>query len=314
MKVEIFILNYNGRELLSECLPSIRDASCRSKYKPRVIVVDNQSNDGSYEFVSDNFADIDFKKMKQNRVLCSFNDVLAESDADIAFLLNNDITVKQEFIDPIIDIFEKDPKTFMVAPKFYKRDEKELECIWFVPHFRAGVFNAFSAHKIGFSDDNNVCYTFQCGIAAFDRKKFLQLSGYDDIYLPGRLEDSDICFRAWKKGYKCYYQPKSIGFHKEMASFKKRFSMKEILTLSHRNTYIFMWKNITDPAILAKHFLLLIPRFGYALLTFKIEIIAGFFQALGKIRLILQKRKTARKNFLLKDREVFALFTGERKW
>lgn len=311
MKVEIFILNYNGKDLLEECLPSILAAAKRSVYKPSVTIVDNMSKDGSKEMVNDLFSDVRFMQMKENRVLSSFNDAAGSSEADIVFLLNNDIKVGEECIDSLVEVFNKYDNVFMASPKFYNYTGDTLECIWFLPQIKKGVFNGGSAHLAGKEESKDVCYTFQCGMAAFDRIKFLELGGFDEIYLPGRVEDSDLCFRAWKRGYKCYYQPKSIMYHKGTASFKKAFKEKQMLSLSHRNIYVFTWKNITDPILLFKHFIFLVPRLFYGLFSFKTEIPAGFFKAIPLIPNIIKKRKLEKKYFVIPDRKLFKLFTGK---
>jgi len=311
VKVDILILNHNGRELLEECLPSICKASAASIYRPKILVVDNVSSDGSHEFIEKNYPDICFKKMKENKVLSSFNEVAQESDADIIILLNNDIKVDENFIDPLVSVFAKDQKSFMASFKTYNFDKTGLDCIWFVPRFRHGVFTAISAHKVGKEDKPGICYTFQSGMAAFNRKKFLEVGGFDDIYLPGRIEDSDLHFRAWKRGYRCYYQPESIVYHKASVSFKKVFNEKEMLALSHRNVFVFTWKNIRDPFLLFKHFVFLIPRFAYAIITFKTEIITGFFRALSMLSQVLRKRKEAKKHNFISDTKLFKLFDGK---
>lgn len=307
MKIEIDILNYNGADLLKMCLPSVLEAARFSAYKCRLVVVDNLSTDDSQRLVAEEFPEFEFYRTNENRVLCSFNDAAKESDADIMFFLNNDIRVNVDFIDPMVEPFLNDKGIFLVAAKCYNFDGTEIENSAFLPDFRWGVFKAVTEKK---SQDiiDTFSYTFQDGCGAFDRKKFLGLNGYDEIYLPGRIEDSDLGFRAWKKGYKSYYQPKSIIYHMGMASFTRYFSMRRLLTLSHRNIFIFTWKNITDRTLLFKHILFIVPRFVYAFLSFKWEIIAGFFKALLVLPAILKRRKRAGGEFLLSDREVFRLF------
>lgn len=310
-KIGIYILNYNGRDLLKECLPSIIKASEKSIYKPAITVVDNRSVDDSKGLVRELFPKVLFLEMKENRVLSSFNEAVAASDADVVLLLNNDIRVDENCIDPLMDIFDKYDSAFMAAPKFYNYSGDELDCIWFIPKFTRGVFSAASAHLSGMKDSPDVCYTFQCGMAAFDKKKFLELGGFDDLYLPGRIEDCDLCFRAWKRGLRSYYQPRSVMFHKATVSFKKAFKEKELLALSHRNIYIFTWKNITDPKFLLIHFTFLIPRLLYGIVSFKTEIAVGFFRALRLMPRILKKRGAEKKFFTISDGKIFGLFNGE---
>ncbi len=71
--VNIIILNYNGKDLLAECLPSIIEASHVSRYSCKVTVIDNVSIDGSVEFVRAEFSDVDVFEAKEYLVLCSYN-------------------------------------------------------------------------------------------------------------------------------------------------------------------------------------------------------------------------------------------------
>lgn len=145
----------------------------------------------------------------------------------------------------------------------------------------------------------------QSGYGAFDRKKFLLLGGYDDLFLPGRLEDSDLCFRAWKMGWKGYYVPDSIIYHKGAASFIKRFGKRTTLEIAHRNSFLFVWKNITDPVLLFEHAILLPARLILAALKGQWEFLSGFLKALKFLPIVIEKRKKETLVFAKKDKEVF---------
>lgn len=312
MKIEIMILNYNGRDLLQKCLPSIVEASKNSIYKPHIIVVDNKSTDDSRNYVGNNFRDVIFKEMPENRVLCSLNDAARESDADIIIFLNNDLVVSKDFIDPMIDIFIQKKGVFLSAARVYNFDGTDIEEGRTKPSIRWGIVKGVSRYKGYENDLENESYTFLAGFGAFDRKKFLELGGYDALYLPGIMEDTDICFRAWRRGYYCYYQPKSHIYHIGRASFAKRFGNSKLLAISHRNTYFFIWKNITDARILAMNLLFTLPRMIYALAAFKFEIIQGFVWFLRELPGVLKSRK---KEYdfsgifnVRTDREVFGIF------
>jgi GT2 family glycosyltransferase len=147
-------------------------------------------------------------------------------------------------------------------------------------------------------------------VAAFRRDMFLQLDGYDDLYLPGRLEDVDICYRGWKRGYKAYYVPQSLAYHKGMASFKKDFGYKKTLTLAYRNTFCFIWKNITDKRLLIEHVTFLIPWILFSLFKFNFSFISGLIQALPKLPQALSGRTKEKLWFTKTDRELFDLL----KW
>src|SRR3989338_11125391 len=113
LKPEIFVLNYNGRSLLLECLPSIIEAAKASPLPCPVTVIDNRSSDDSAEIIKTRFPDVRFQVTKKNVVLCAFNKAACASESDIIFLLNNDLKADRNFIEPLLKIFEEHEDAFM---------------------------------------------------------------------------------------------------------------------------------------------------------------------------------------------------------
>jgi hypothetical protein len=122
--------------------------------------------------------------------------------------------------------------------------------------------------------------TFSSGFGAFSREIFMDLGGYDDRYLPGIMEDVDLCYRARRAGYQLYYEPQSVVYHWGQASFKKAFGRRKTLALAHRNTFLFMWKNFSSPSFWIEHLFFLPLRLLLALVRGQWEWIQGFFAAL----------------------------------
>lgn len=301
--VNIIILNYNGRDLLAECLPSIVEASHTSKFSCKVTVIDNVSTDDSVSFLRSNFPDVDIVGAKENLVLCSYNDVLRIIKDDIVILLNNDIKVRNDFVDPLIELFKQED-VFLVSPKSYFFDGR-YEGGKSYAFMRYGIFGTDHSFKEDCEKANERSYTFASGYGAFDREKFLELGGYDDLYLPGRLEDADLCFRAWKRGYKCYYQPESVVYHKGAESFNSRFGVNGTLVINSRNVFLFMWKNISSPLFLFEHIVLLFPRLIFACLRGQTVFVYGFLKAIPLLPRALKKRNID--NRLLNDRDIFKI-------
>ena len=288
MKVGIYILNYNGRSLLETCLPSILEAVKKSRFNCNVVVVDNVSTDTSGELVESDFRDVEFREMPENRVLCSFNDVVKDSDEDIVLLLNNDLKIEPDAIDRLVEVFAEKDDAFAVVPCCYSYDGSKIEVSRTLPVIRCGLLKG-----VPDPEGENIkylSYTLQGGFAAFSREKFLDIGGYDDLYLPGIIDDTDLCVRAWKKGYACYYQPKSIFYHMGRASFKKAFGLRRLLAISHRNTYLFSWKNMDSLGDLLASVLCIPLRMIYAAFTLKPEIIWGFFWTFPHILTVAKKR------------------------
>ncbi|MFA5008036.1 MAG: glycosyltransferase [Candidatus Omnitrophota bacterium] len=300
MKINIAILNYNGKKLLEECLPSILEAAHNSRLKPKVTVLDNRSNDTSVEFLKKEFPEVNIYIAKENKVYCSYNEFFKNVDDDVVVILNSDIKVDKNFLDPLIKNF-KDPDVFFVSSRMYYFDGVTYQGDKSKAVIRLGIISAdtrFKGYKTLIMDK---AFTFSTGNGAFHRKKFLELGGFDELYLPGRYEDVDFCFRGWKEGFKGIYEPESITYHKGYASFKAAFSDREIQKTVFRNSLLFMWKNITDKKILFKMHLWLLPRLILFILTLRFYFLKGFFDALVKVSEIKKSRSV---NFKKTDRQV----------
>lgn len=305
MKVEIIVLNYNGGELFLSCLPSLVRAVKISKHQARLVILDNGSSDGSADESKRRFSEAAVIHAPVNRLLCSYNDyLLRSSDCEIAILLNNDMRVDEGFVDLLVDHF-KDHDLFMVTPKCLTFDGKTYD--GGVTRFRMklGIFWASSRYP-GFEKDLGIVHpTLSAGFGAFDRLKFLALGGYDDLYLPGRLEDSDLCFRAWKRGWKLLCEPQSVVYHAGAHAFNRRFGRSGTLKINHRNSFLFVWKNISDPGYLLSHLFFLPGRLLFAILRGQFEFVMGFFEALPRLGQALSRRfrqPIARRS----DREIFS--------
>jgi len=297
-KVNIIILNYNGKDLLAKYLPSVIEAGDLSRHECKVSVIDNKSSDGSVEFLRSDFPGVDIFVAKENRVLCSFNEVVRSVTEEIVIFLNNDIGLDPGFVDPLISHFGNDGILF-AAPKECSPDGE------FRGGVNRGVFKfGFFRNLVKEGSEDTCQYSMAVHGGAFDRKKFNELGGYDDMYLPGYVEDLDLCYRGWKRGWYGLYEPRSVMFHEGCASFNKTYGHDRKLTIVHRNTFLFFWKNVTSFRQIFLHVLFIVPRLVLSLVTGRLSLVLGFFQALKRIGRALKGRRDVRGTFTLTDEEV----------
>ncbi|MDP8299899.1 MAG: glycosyltransferase family 2 protein [Candidatus Tantalella remota] len=308
MRVNVIILNYNGEALIPACLPSVISARNASRNGVRITVIDNESTDGSLEVLASYGSEIEVRRLP-NRVLCSFNDAVMEQEEELAILLNNDMRVDEGFIDPLVQVFEDNEDAFMAVPKCFDFEGKTLEGGRSKGFIKYGWFGAVARYEGWMDDIDEAGYTFQSGFGAVRKDRFLQLEGYDDLYLPGRLEDSDICFRSWKKGQKSYYQPKSAVYHMGGESFGRKFGKGGVSEIDSRNSAMFFWKNISDPVLWMKHILYMPIRIIWWLSRGDASAVKGLFQAFLRIPDVMKRRKALGKGGL-SDKEIFEIFRG----
>src|SRR6516165_6763610 len=107
-RTHILVLNYNGRELLAEGLPSIVAAAAHAPLPCAVSVVDNGSTDGSLEHLAEHWPDVGVFR-EPNRGLASFNHVLARLDEPVVLLLNNDVRLDPDAVTHLVRAFDDHP-------------------------------------------------------------------------------------------------------------------------------------------------------------------------------------------------------------
>jgi len=255
MHVDLLVLNYNGRRLLAECLPTVLRAAEQSRHRCRVTVVDNNSTDDSLEWLGRHWPDVRVVR-RPNRGLCSFNDILSTLEGPVAVLLNNDIKLDPASIDPLVEPLIAEPDCFMTAPRCWLFDGATYEGFRTAVTWRWGLVQAtalFPGHESGVEQPG---LTASAGAAmAVDVRRFVELGGFDPIYLPGRLEDLDFAFRGYQSGGYARYVPESVAYHRGAATFGRVHGDGGCMRLALRNTLLFQWKNLRHPRHIARQML-----------------------------------------------------------
>ena len=258
MLVHLIVLNYNGRRLMGECLPSIIVAAAASRHRCRVVVIDNQSTDDSISWLQKNYPQVQIIP-HDNRGLCSYNDVVSTLGGEVAVLLNNDIKLHPRAIDPLIEPFlsgggsADGSKCFMTAPRCRRFDDATYEGFRTAVCWRWGLIQATALYPGHEATVGMPGQTASAGaVMAVDCDKFNELGGFDPLYLPGRLEDLDFAFRGYQAGYHARYVPHALSWHKGMASFAEAFGEDGCDALALRNTLLFQWKNLRHPTHIAR--------------------------------------------------------------
>lgn len=303
--VHVLVLNYNGRHLLEECLPSVVQAVERCAHSCRLGVIDNSSSDGSIEFLRREFPAVEVYEC-ENLGLCSFNSVLAGSDARVAVLLNNDIKLAADCLNPLLaplleaagcDANALDARPcLLTAPLCWLFDGVTYEGFRTSIRWRFGLVQStalFPGNEPGrFLPD----LTCAAGAAlAVDREKFLSLGGFDPLYLPGRIEDLDLAYRGYQAGYVAQYVPGAVAYHLGQATFGDVFGEAGCRSLAIRNTLLFQWKHLRHPWHLVRQMVGLPLRLAYDLVRAswtpqpaRFALWRGLVQAMARRRTVQQ--------------------------
>ncbi len=277
-RTSILILNYNGRALLEECLPSVVAASARSPVPCTVSVIDNSSTDHSVAWLAEHWPEITVH-LEPNRALASFNTVLARLTEPAVLLLNNDIKLDPNAVGPLLKSLEVHPDALFSAPQCWTFDGQTYEGMRTRVRMRFGLIQGLCRVPGFEASVTTADLTASAGpILAVNRQRFLELGGYDPLYFPGRIEDLDLGFNAWMRGWKGYYVPESLAYHKGFASFEPAFGQGGCDLLAARNSLLFAWKNLTGLRLI-QHAAWLPARLAYAVTRGRTNFLQAFCEA-----------------------------------
>lgn len=230
------ILNYNGRKHLEHLLPTACAAARNFSGTCAVVVLDNQSTADDVAWIEREFPSIQAVAARDNDFLFSYNPLAKERTEDILVLLNNDLKVDHDFVAPLVRHFESSD-VFSVSARSYDWNGEEVTSGPARLEFKNGFYswNFDTQHQ-------KTCHTLftSGGFMAVDRKKFVELGGFNRLFAPAYCEDVDLCFRAWRRGWRCIYEPNSIVWHRYQGTWSYH-SENGLSALQLRNLLLMQW-------------------------------------------------------------------------
>jgi GT2 family glycosyltransferase len=246
-KIAVVILNWNGVKLLEQFLPSVIQYSSEAT----IYVADNASTDVSVAFVKKNYPTIKIIQNKTNQGFAGgYNDALQYVDAEIYALVNSDIEVTENWLQPILQTFEAEPETAIIQPKIL--DFKKKEYFEYAgagggfidkygyPFCRGRIFDTLEKDNGQYDDTAEIFWA--SGACFFIRSAvYKELKGFDEDFF-AHQEEIDLCWRAINKSYSIKYNSGSVVYHVGGATLQKANSKKTYLNF--RNSLLMLTKNL----------------------------------------------------------------------
>lgn len=218
MRVAVVILNWNGKSYLERFLPSVVEYS-----KPHeVVVADNDSTDDSIAFVESTYPSVTIVKNDVNGGFAKgYNDALKRIEADVYVLLNSDVEVSPNWIEPIISMMEQDASIGAAQPKILS--EKERTHFEYAgaaggyidkdgyPFCAGRIFNEYEEDKGQYNEPREIFWA--SGASLFIRAKLYHEAGGLDEDFFAHMEEIDLCWRIKNRGFRVMYCPDSKVYH-----------------------------------------------------------------------------------------------------
>ena len=248
-KVAVVILNYNGKKFLEEFLPNV--IANTNAEMAEIVVADNASTDGSVAFMQERFPGIRLIVNDFNGGFATgYNLALKQIEAEYFVLLNSDIEVTPQWIEPVIELMDSDPNIAACQPKilsYYDKEKFEYAGAsggfidkYGYPFCRGRVFQHLEEDHGQYDD---ACEVFWAtGACMFVRADlYLQHGGLDDSFF-AHMEEIDFCWRMKNLGYKIYCCPQSKVYHIGGGTLPKSSARKTYLNF--RNNLSLLYKNL----------------------------------------------------------------------
>ena len=261
MKIAVVILNWNGVKLLEQFLPSVVQYSSEAT----VYVADNASTDDSISFVKANFPTVQIIKNDYNFGFAQgYNEALKNVDADIFALINSDIEVTENWLQPIIETFKNEAQTAIIQPKIldYKRKEYfEYSGAgggfidkYGYPFCRGRIFETLEKDNGQYNDSCEIFWA--SGACFFIRSSvYKELNGFDADFF-AHQEEIDLCWRAFNNNHIIKYNGDSTVYHVGGATLNQENPKKTFLNF--RNSLLMLVKNLPKESLVKLLFLRMI--------------------------------------------------------
>jgi GT2 family glycosyltransferase len=315
--LSIVIPNINGLEHLKICLPSIL-AQSYTRYK--VILVDNGSVDGSADYVKESIPDSEIIRFNNNTGFAKavnegIKTATSKYNTPYILLLNNDIELPTDFLQTALDTFNTENNADIIAVKmmnFYNRNIIDDTGNFLTRRGGTAYPRGNGQEDKGQFDKPEYIFG-ACAGAAFYKKEVFEHAGLFDEKFFAYLEDIDLSFRAQLMGFKCFYQPKAVCYHKRGGSsistfqFQAQMNERNIIWVRIKNYPFLMYIKYQPRFLLTRlrRLQLILKHHGFS--SF-LAAVKGYFAGIFYALFMLGKRFHVQKNKKVSSEYIYSLF------
>ncbi len=252
-RIAVVILNYNTRQYLEKFLPSV---CSNAGDGVEVVVADNASTDDSVGFMRQYYPQVRIIELEKNYGFTGgYNRALSQVDAEYYVLLNSDVEVGRNWLQPMLKLVNNNPLIAAVQPKLLAYHDREsfeyagasggfIDKYGF-PFCRGRIFESLEKDKGQYDDHCRVFWA--SGAALFIKAEvYHAVGGLDDDFF-AHMEEIDLCWRIQNAGYEVWTCPESVVYHVGGGTLQKSNPRKTYYNF--RNGLILLLKNLPSNKI-----------------------------------------------------------------
>ena len=251
-RVSVIIVSWNARDLVERCLPSVVATDYPNL---EIIFADNASTDGSAAWIAREYPSVTIVRHPENWLFCRGNNAaLPHATGDYVVLLNNDVEVPPNWLNPLVDTMAADPDVGAVQPKLLQYDDRSrfeyagaaggfLDRVGY-PFTRGRLFDTMERDHGQYDQARDVFWA--TGAAIMLRRSALDEVGTLDERFEMHMEEIDLCWRLQRHGYRVRVEPASEVYHIGGASLPQGSPRKTYYNF--RNSLLMLYKNLPPAA------------------------------------------------------------------
>ncbi|MBI2630277.1 glycosyltransferase [Candidatus Pacearchaeota archaeon] len=300
-KASVIIVSHNNKGIIAECLNALRKQSFKNF---DVYMVDNDSSDGSEEFIKDNYPEVNFISLSEG-VSKKRNYAIEKSKAEYIITVDSDAVLSRDWLEKAIEYMDKHKEVGICCGKLVGREG--------LIDFAGGLYaKNGGASDIGHGEKDSEKYNHFKRMSAMTtagaiirRAMFEEIGGFDEDYYYG-FEDSDYGLRANFAGWKVIYNPDLVGihgYHSTVSGFdKKRTNRFEFFI--KRNRVLTLLKNFEKNTIIHNLPLIFLSLIG-SMKNRPIATLKAYFWIMLNFGKIKEWRRKVQEKKRISDREMF---------
>lgn len=317
--ISVVIPNYNGATLLPEILPTVFAALENTSLPYEVVVADDASTDSSILLLEREYPQVQILRLASNSGFSvTANKGIQQARYTWVLLLNSDVKLNRDYFSFLLPYCER-PNLFGVTGRMVGWEDDTIQDGGKYPLFQGAKIK--TSYDFAPKDDELTAQGLPCfylsGANAFINKNiFSAIGGFNELFAPYYVEDTELSLRAWRLGYTCVYEHQAICRHRTSSTIGSPEKRKQVERVYNRNKY-FLHAIHLDGAYWLSWFIQLKLELFFRMITFRWISLQSYWDFIKNSSQVLKSRKTLRnlqpEKKLLSVQAVFAAIHQQLK-
>lgn len=291
--ITVVIPNYNGKHLFEKYFEHNLKILTNLGTDVQIVVVDDASTDDSVAYLRQHYNEHITLICKETNSGFSntCNQGIKEARNELIFLLNTDVSLEEGYFEKLYKYFERDD-TFGVMGRIIGMEDDLIREAARSPKIMGRKIKSGDFFHLGDMESFTPTFYLSGAIALMDTQKLKAINGFNELFNPYYCEDQELSIRAWRLGWKCYYEHNAVCRHEVSASTQHHNHKRAIKKIHFRNRYYVHFLHLYGVDLILWHLQILLcdVLLGMVMLQFyKAEAYIDFL----KNRRALQHKKNS---------------------